>query len=163
MDALLLNTAVRVQAKQEQQKSTHDTTARNCSFSIGQSVLVRNFAAGERWIPGHIIEHVGPVSFMIELEDGRMFKQHQDHIRNRLTSLELSDIPKNSSDFMDFPYPAAESQQSSSNMQLAQAVSEPVELHGNNSGTGPEELVSRYPRRAHKPPDRFIDSQHSLN
>ena len=64
MDALFPNTAVRVQ---EQQKSTHDITAQNRSFSVGQSVLVRNFAGGERWLPGHIIEPVGPVSFMIEL------------------------------------------------------------------------------------------------
>ena len=74
-----------------------------------------------------------------------------------------SDIPKDLSDLMDFPCPAAESQQSSLNTQLAQAVSQPVEIHGNNLGTGPEEPVSRYPRRTHKPPDRFIDSQHSLN
>ena len=75
MDALIQNIADRVQAKQEQQKIMHDTTAHNCSFSVGQSVLVRNFAAGEQWwIPGHIIEPVGPVSFMIELEDGRIFK-----------------------------------------------------------------------------------------
>ena len=73
MDALFSNTAVGVQAKQEQQKSTHDTTAQNRSFSVGQSVLVRNFAGGERWLPGHIIEPVGPVSFMIEL-DGHIFK-----------------------------------------------------------------------------------------
>ena len=65
MDALFQNTADRVQAKQEQQKSTQNTTAHNRSFSIGQSVLERNFAAGERWIPGHILEPVGPVSFMI--------------------------------------------------------------------------------------------------
>ena len=40
MDALFPNTADRVQAKQEQQKNTHDTTAHNRSFSVGQSVLV---------------------------------------------------------------------------------------------------------------------------
>ena len=48
---------------------------------------------------------------------------------------------------------AAESQKSSSNTQLGKAVSEPVELRGNNSGTGPEEPVSRYPCRTHNPPD----------
>ena len=63
---------------------------------------------------------------------------------------------------MDYPCPAVESQQSSLNTQPTQAASESVELHGNSSGTGPEEPVSRYPRRMHKPPDRFIDSQHSL-
>ena len=107
MDALFPNTADRVQAKQEQQKNMHDSTAHNRSFSVGQSaVLVRNFAAGERWIPGQITEPVGPVSFLIELEDGRIFKRHQDHIRNRLASKELIDIPNNSSDFMDFPSPS---------------------------------------------------------
>ena len=73
-----------MQAKQEQQKNTHNTTAHNRSFSVAQSLLVRNFAAGEQWIPGHIIEPVGPVSFIVELEDGRIFKRHQDHIRNCL-------------------------------------------------------------------------------
>jgi len=43
---------------------------------------------------------------------------------------------------MDFPCPAAENEQSSSNTQPAQAMREPVELHQNSSGTGPEEPVS---------------------
>ena len=94
MDALFQNIAVRVQAKQEQQRSMYNTTACNHSFSVGQSILVANFAAEERWIPGHIIEPVGPVSFMTELEDGHILKQHQDNIRNCLNSQELSDIPK---------------------------------------------------------------------
>ena len=116
----------------------HDTTAHNRSFSVGQSaVLVQNFAAGERLIsPGHIIEPVGPVSFMIELEDGRIFKRHQDHIQNHLTLKELVDIPNNSSDFTDFPCPAAENEQFSSNTQPA--VRETVELHQNSSRTGQE-------------------------
>ena len=83
-------------------------------------------------------------------------------ISENISLRKLSDIQKGSSDFMDFPCPVAESQQSASNTQLAQAVSEPVETHGNNSATGPVEPISRYPRRTHKPPDRFIDSQHSL-
>ena len=93
------------QAKQEQQKNTHDTTAHNRSL-----LVITKFCCGRTVdIPGHIIELVGSVSSMIELEDGRIFKQHQDHIRNRLTSKELIDILNNSSDFMDFPCPAAES------------------------------------------------------
>ena len=46
----------------------------------------------ERWLPGHIVEVAGPVSYNIELEDGRHWKQHQDHIRSRLV------VPDDSSD-----------------------------------------------------------------
>ena len=70
----------------------HDCIAQQCDFAQGQVVYARNFREGERWIPGYIVEVMGPVSYNIEVEDGRHWKRQKDHIRSRLV------VPDNSSD-----------------------------------------------------------------
>ena len=86
----------RVERKQWQQKDRHDRSAKARTFSTGDTVLVRNFPSGRGWIRGTITKPVGPVSYQIELENGRVVKRHQDHVRPR------SDTP--SSDKSDFPH-----------------------------------------------------------
>ena len=50
-------------------------------------------------MPGHIIESSGPVSFKIQLQDGRTISCHQDHLRKRFTKdPEQSDIPLSEDD-----------------------------------------------------------------
>lgn len=67
-------------------------------------VWVWNFATGERWNPDTaLIESAGLMSFMVEFEDGCIFKQ-QDHILNCLTPQKLTETPNNSSS-NEFPIP----------------------------------------------------------
>ena len=59
-------------------------------------------------MPGHIIESSGPVSFKVQLQDGRIISRHQDHLRKRYTEdPEQSDIPL-SEDDMDIAIGASE-------------------------------------------------------
>ena len=44
-------------------------------------MYVLNFRAGEKWIPGKIIQSNGPVSFCIQLQNGKIVRRHQDHLR----------------------------------------------------------------------------------
>jgi hypothetical protein len=46
-------------------------------------VYVKNFAIGSPWLPGVIHRQTGPVSFVVELCDGRQVRRHQDHLRVR--------------------------------------------------------------------------------
>jgi len=83
-----------VENQQSQQRKSNDRTAQRHNFTQGQAVYARNFREGERWLPGHIVEDTGPVSYNIEFEDGRYWKQQQDHIRFCSVVLDdLSDIP----------------------------------------------------------------------
>ena len=84
LDLLKPNTAERVERRQQEQKIRHDKRARSRSFSVGDRVFVRNFSAGDRWLPGRIVSLVGPVSFHVQLEDGRRRKCHQDQLRARV-------------------------------------------------------------------------------
>ena len=68
-------------------------------FSDGEKVFVKNQGRGETWLPGHIIESSGPVSFKIQLQDGRTISCHQNHLRKRFTEdPEQSDIPLSEDD-----------------------------------------------------------------
>ena len=45
-------------------------------------------------MPGHTIESLGPGSFKVQLQDGRIISHHQDHLRKRFTEgPEQSDLP----------------------------------------------------------------------
>ena len=82
-DLLKLNLADKVENKQLQQKVDHDHAARSRSFKDNETVYVRNFGPGQKWLPGTIVATTGPVSYRVLLEDGRVWRRHQDHMRQR--------------------------------------------------------------------------------
>ena len=71
LDLLRPNTAERVEQKQHQQKVRHDTNTRVRTFEVGSTVFVKNFGPGRKWLPGKVTKVTGPVSYQIELTDGR--------------------------------------------------------------------------------------------
>ena len=84
LDLLKPNIAERVERKQEDQKARYDKKAKSRTFHVGNHVFVKNFGAGSKWLPGKIVNMSGPVSFLVELEDGRSRRCHQDHLKGGL-------------------------------------------------------------------------------
>ena len=72
LDLLKLNLADKVENKQLQEKVDHDHAARSRSFKDDETVYVRNFGPGQKWLPGMIVATTGPVSYRVLLEDGRV-------------------------------------------------------------------------------------------
>ena len=94
LDLLKPNLEQKVAEKQRRQQFDHDKHSRMRQFSDGDKVFVKNQGRGETWLPGRIIESSGPVSFKVQLQDGRTISRHQDHLRKRFTEdPEQSDIP----------------------------------------------------------------------
>ena len=83
LDLLKPNLADKVENKQLQQKVDHDRAARLRSFNEDETVYVRNFGPRQKWLPGTIVATTGPVSYRVLLEDGRVWRRHQDHMRQR--------------------------------------------------------------------------------
>ena len=65
-------------------------------LEVNDTVWVRNYARGSRWIPGVVIEKSGPLSYDIEV-NGSMVKRHIDQLRRRSVneSQREVDIPSN--------------------------------------------------------------------
>ena len=83
LNLLRPNSPLRVEEKQEVQKRKHDTKSRTRSFQSGDLVFVKNFNPGPQWIPGEVKEVSDPVSYVIQLKDGRQRRCHVDHLHAR--------------------------------------------------------------------------------
>ena len=97
LDLLRPNAAERVEERQQKQKAQHDRKARSRTFRVGDAIFLKNFGAGQRWLPGQIVEMTGPVSFQVLLEDGRRKRCHQDQLRSRVVDDEHPDTSQGSS------------------------------------------------------------------
>ena len=75
--------ASRVSRHQQAQKARHDLHTQNRAIQVGDSVLVRNFLQGPKWLSGVVQESSGPVSYQVELDSGVCVRRHVDHIRAR--------------------------------------------------------------------------------
>ena len=75
-----------MEREQEHQKQSHDQHSRVRCFQLEELVFMRNFGQDSSvnpWLPGHIVSSSGPLSYTVQLPDGRTFRCHIDHIRKR--------------------------------------------------------------------------------
>ena len=63
----------------------HDWNAKDRQFKLDDPIFVKNFSTtGPVWIVGIINEKKGPLTFHIELVDGRILLRCMEHIRQRM-------------------------------------------------------------------------------
>ena len=150
---------------QTRQKARHDRSAQLRQFNTGQSVMVRNFGSGANWIAGVIVRQEGPVTYVVEVSDGRLWKRHVDHVKECHFTLDSSttasdsdidvDVPSapNSTDTSDMdtqPDPPSDQVSSDSSVTTPMPPEGTVVTPETNSPP-----PRRYPSRAHRPPERF--------
>ena len=82
-DLLRPSTQNNVLQKQAYDKQRHDTHAAERTFMIGDSAWALNFQGKPEWMPTVIESQLGPLTFTVRLSDGRLWKRHQDHLRER--------------------------------------------------------------------------------
>ena len=137
-DLLKPSTRKAVLAKQQDQKAHHDVHARPHFFTPNDSVMVRDFRHNkDKWIYGTILKSLGPLTYLVRLEDGTEIRRHVDHINPHSEDLDDSSTPQaiseDSSTIDDAGYPAI--------------VEDSTIL----------EQQSRYPSRERRPPDRLMN------
>ena len=134
-----------VTTKQAAQKKHHDQHSRHRQFSAGQLVMARDFRSQDKWLPGVIHSQSGPVSYDVELENGKIVKRHIDHLQDRSVLTKPStpvdsqpeDFTQGFESFHDSP-----------------SVTSPSTSESNPS---PNAAVRRYPQREHHPPERLMN------
>ena len=67
---------------QAKQKEGKDNNSKLRHFMMGQSVMVKNFRTGPTWMPGIIVQQLGPLTYMIEVSAGKFWKRHVDHVKD---------------------------------------------------------------------------------
>ena len=79
--------ASHVEHKQELQKQRYDKHTKPRQFISDEAVFVCNFAQGDTWLAGKIVNAPGPRSYNVKLSDDRIVRRHADHIRPRSEDL----------------------------------------------------------------------------
>ena len=83
LDLLRPSIQNRVIQKQANDKQRHDAHAAERTFRAGDTVWAMNFQGKPKWIATVVENQLGPLTFVVRLKDGRTWKLHQDHLRER--------------------------------------------------------------------------------
>ena len=84
LDILHPDLSGKVEDKQWKQKLAHDNQKAPRTFEEGDAVFAEDFtASSEKWLPGVIQKVTGPLSYRIQLADGRVVRRHVDNVRAR--------------------------------------------------------------------------------
>ena len=75
------STGEKVMDSQAKQKAAHDVHVKFREFYPGDRILVKDLRRENTWWPGSVAERSGPKSYVVVLDDGRVWKRHLDHIR----------------------------------------------------------------------------------
>ena len=69
LDLLFPDVKGRVEEAQEKQRQYHDRHSRARDLTVGERVMARNFRAGPRWVPGTVVRHSGPLTYLIKVRE----------------------------------------------------------------------------------------------
>ena len=189
LDLLHPDVTSRVQARQLSQKDAVDRhrLAIAHGFPIGQQVMARNFHSGAKWVPGTVIAQRGPVSYRVEVQGGRVWRRHVDHLREfqpMATEIPQDNVqqkPDSDSEWSSLPYSndaefpvdsssnelpqegntASSSTQNSESIDTPQESAHLPESSDEVADNGPSEVTPRYPVRQRRPPARLREYMNS--
>ena len=121
---------------------------------VGQEVMARNLLPGSKWVPGVVIQQLGPLTFLVQVESGATWRRHIDHLQAHNGS--------------DAPQPTAthstiESRDTDTDVFMPDSSG--TATQGSTPITAAEEeptsdttTASRYTSRVRHPPDRLVYS-----
>ena len=68
-----------VEKKQEAQAKSK-SSRRMREFQLDQRVSIRNFSDNRKWVTGVVQSRIGPLTYLVKLQDGRLCKRHVDQM-----------------------------------------------------------------------------------
>ena len=182
LDLVKPDLQARIEKRQYRQSLSN---SRECTFSSGDFIYIRNFGNGPKWVPGVIRSPRDSVSYEVALEDGRSFRRHVDHIRIRwnntdteptssapvvLTDTVLQPLTESSLHFPCIITPDLSNRSDSSNCSDSSNHSSSSDRSDPSDHADPHKTptaspvksehvptphVPRYPRRNRQPPDFY--------
>ena len=72
--------ADKVEIAQAHQKFQHHQHSKSRSFEVRDAVQVCNYSGKQKWSYRTVVEHTGPVSVKVKLQDGTVVRRHHDQL-----------------------------------------------------------------------------------
>jgi hypothetical protein len=150
------NTRSYVTGKQADQKLNHDKHAKSRKLLPGSIVMLRDYNHSNKWINGIIVKKLGPVTYWVEMANGRLVKRHMDQLREGIKQQEIINIPSEDTSIQDNHMP--EEYPTPADPDIAGLPIEPMPP----AQTVIPQPTRRYPERVHRPPDRYIHDRRTF-
>ena len=83
LDLLKPQLSTTVHLKQTMQKLNHDKSTPVRQFQIDDAVYIQDLPSRSTWLPGTVVKIRGPLTYDMELEDGRIVTRHVDNLRRQ--------------------------------------------------------------------------------
>eukprot|EP00731_Ephydatia_muelleri_P034546 Em0065g7a len=80
LDLMRPDVESRVNEQQAKQKACHDGNSPFREFFLGQNGMSRNLRNGPDWVPGVIVERLGPLTYLVQVSSGAFWKRHVDQL-----------------------------------------------------------------------------------
>ena len=139
-----------VRNRQATQKQHHDARSRSREFQLGSKVTVKDSRNPSRWLPGVVLKQRGPLSYLIRLDTGQVWRKHVDHMHIKQIDVDiLEDSPESvhPPSVISAPVPhttcALDGSSTTQNVSEESVEASPLETR-------------RYPVRQRKPVDKLI-------
>jgi hypothetical protein len=145
-----LNTKGYVSGKQADQKTNHDKHNKFRSFLPGSLVVVREYNQSNKWTKGVIVRKLGPVTYTVEMANGRLVKRHTDQLRERINT-----TPVETTIHDNYTFPTSTELMESDTTELTTVPTTPIPVETPQS-------TRRYPDRVRHPPDRYIHDRRTF-
>ena len=155
LDVLRPNLESKVCLEQTKQKQSHDQHSKLRNFKPGDTVWIRDFRGTDKWRSGVVIECLGPVSYMVEVQDGSVHKSHVDHIHDRVDNSSVPTSLSTSQSSEESPLVTFPVEHSDSSQQSPPTASTQNSTSSSSVVTPSNTAVRRNPARDRKPPKRF--------
>ena len=65
------------------QKAYHDTKVKENKYLIDENVMAKNYRNGPKWLPGVIVEQLSTLTFLVQLDNGILWKRYMHQLRGR--------------------------------------------------------------------------------
>ena len=168
LDLLVPDLRARVHKEQEKQKDYHDRHSQYRELSPGQLVWARNLRDGPHWVKAVVLDRLGPVSYLVRLEGGELWRRHIDHLRvasespEREAENEISQQPEVSDPSPGFPplsefgtHTNEETPHEHNNQNEAGPTSPSTGSNNELESIRDQSVSHRYPTRTRQPPNRL--------
>ena len=85
LDILKPTIRKRVEEKQQDQelRSSHKPTR---ELPVGQAVVARNYRTGDKWVPGIMTAHPGPLSYEVRVGPNTLWRRHIDQLEETVVT-----------------------------------------------------------------------------
>ena len=177
LDLLRPELQERVEEKQAIQSRYHNRHCKGRELATGTAVWAHNWRDGPAWVRARVHDSLGPVSYLVELENGDLWRRHIDHLRTRPSDIQtdssLSGANEPDTPPADAPTEGPETPMPDRPEPTAPPVPEPSQHNAPPSSrelsnvrtpplsnraqptVEPETTNQHYPTRSRQPPERL--------